>query len=301
MPRSDTNRAAEMEIFARVVETGGFSAAARACRMTPSAISKLVARLEARLDTRLFNRSTRSLQLTPEGALFYQRATRILADIAEAEQEAGAGAAPRGRVRINSNVSFGRHCLLPLVPQFLERYPQVTLEIVLTDTVVDLMEQRADIAIRVGPMRASRLMARKLGESRTVVVASPAYLDRHGTPRTPADLERHNLIGFSFERLMEGWPFREDGRIQRRPAAGNVAVGDGETARELALAGVGLTRLALFHVGRDIAAGRLRPVLEGYNSGETEDIHAVFIGAGAHLPARIRAVLDFLAETVRLG
>ena len=299
MPRSDTNRAAEMEIFVRVVETGGFSAAARTCRMTPSAISKLVARLEARLDTRLFNRSTRSLQLTPEGALFYQRANRILADIAEAEQEAGAGAAPRGRVRINSNVSFGRHCLLRLVPQFLERYPQVSLEIDLTDTVVDLMEVRTDIAIRVGPMRASRLMARKLGHSRAVVVASPAYLDRHGTPRTPAELERHNLIGFSFERLVEGWPFREEGRIERRPVAGNVAVGDGESARELALAGVGLTRLAMFDVGEDIAAGRLRPVLEDFNAGETEDIHAVFIGPGPHLPARIRAVLDFLAETVR--
>lgn len=300
MSRAETNRSAEMDIFVRVVELGGFSAAARACRMTPSAVSKLVARLEARLGTRLFNRSTRKLQLTPEGALFYQRCMRILADIAEAEREAGAGAAPRGRVRINSNVPFGRHYLLPLVPELLAAYPEISLDIVMTDTVIDLMEERADIAIRVGPMRASRLTARKLGESRTLVVAAPDYLERHGRPKTPADLDRHNLIGFSFERLVEGWPFLEEGRVERRPVAGKVAVGDGESARQLTLAGVGITRLAMFHIGPDIAAGRLQPVLEAFDPGETEAIHAVFIGQGGHLPARVRAVLDFLHQRIKL-
>ncbi|GLQ54297.1 LysR family transcriptional regulator [Devosia nitrariae] len=300
MTRAESNRSGEMEILVRVVKLGGFSAAARACRMSPSAVSKLVTRLEGRLGTRLFNRSTRKLQLTPEGALFYQRCMRILADIAEAEREAGAGAAARGRVRINSNVPFGRHYLLPLVPEFLAEYPEVTLDILMTDTVIDLMEERADIAIRVGPMRASRLTARKLGESRTLLVASPDYLEHHGTPQTPADLDRHNLIGFSFERLVEGWPFLEGGRIERRPIIGNVAVGDGESARQLALASAGITRLAMFHIGPDIAAGRLKQVLDAFDPGETEAIHAVFIGQGGHLPARVRAVLDFLHQRIKL-
>ena len=133
MSRSEINRSAEMEVFARVVENGGFSAAARVLRMTPSAVSKLIGRLEARLGARLMNRSTRKLQLTAEGQAFYQRSVDILGDIAEAEREAAAGAAPRGRVRVNCNVPFGMHYLLPLVPRFVELHPEVQLDIVLTD------------------------------------------------------------------------------------------------------------------------------------------------------------------------
>ena len=299
MARLDTNRSGEMEVFARVVELGGFSAAARAFRMTPSAVSKLVARLEARLGSRLVNRSTRKLQLTPEGQAFFQRSVRILADMDEAEREAATGTAPRGRVRVNTNVPFGLHHLLPLVPGFLALHPEVTLDIVLTDEVVDLLEERADIAIRVGPLRSSRLIARKLGASRMAVVATPAYLERHGMPATLSDLERHNRIGFNFARTVEGWPFLATDGIRMVPAIGNVQVGDGESARRLALAGVGLARLALFHVGADIEAGRLRPVLENLNPGDADDINAIFIGQGGHLPARIRAVIDYLADKVR--
>jgi DNA-binding transcriptional LysR family regulator len=301
MARLETNRAGEMEVFTRVVELGGFSAAARAVRMTPSAVSKLVARLEARLGTRLVNRSTRKLQLTPEGQTFFQRSVRILADMDEAEREAGTGATARGRVRVNTNVPFGLHHLLPLVPGFLALHPEVTLDIVLTDEVVDLLEERADIAIRVGPLRSSRLIARKLGASRMAVVATPAYLERHGTPASLAELERHNRIGFNFARTVEGWPFLDSGGIRMVSAVGNVQVGDGESARRLALAGVGLARLALFHVGADIEAGRLRPVLEHLNPGDADDINAIFIGHGGRLPARIRAVIDYLADKVRTG
>jgi DNA-binding transcriptional LysR family regulator len=300
MPRSDVNRTAEMEVFIRVVESGGFSAAARSLRMTPSAISKLVGRLEARLGSRLVHRTTRKLQLTAEGQAFYQRSTSILADIAEAEREAASGAAPRGRVRVNCNVPFGMHHLLPLVPRFIERHPEVQLDIVLTDQVVDLLEQRADVAIRVGPLRGSQLMAKKLGESRMAVLAAPQYLKRRGVPRTPAELEGHRLVTFNFARVLEGWPFREGGSVVSFPALGCVQAGDGETARQLALAGVGLTRLALFHVAPDIKAGRLQPVLEKFNSGDTEAIHAVYIGQGGHLPARIRAFIDYLAENIRI-
>jgi DNA-binding transcriptional LysR family regulator len=268
--------------------------------MTPSAVSKLVARLEARLGTRLVLRSTRKLTVTPEGRAFHERCLRILADIDEAERDAAAGAAPRGRVRVNANVPFGLHHLLPLLPGFLARHPQVTVDVVLTDQVVDLLEERADVAIRVGPLRASQLVARKLGESRMEVVAAPSYLKRHGTPRTLAELERHNRIGFNFARSFEEWPFREGDAITTLPACGNVQVGDGECARRLALAGVGIARLAWFHIGKDIRARRLRPILREKNPGDVEDIHAVFIGQGGLLPVRVRAFVDYLVEKVRL-
>ena len=287
-----------MAVFVRAVELGGFSPAARDLHMSPSAISKLVTRLEARLGARLVNRSTRRFRLTPEGQSFYHRCVRILSDIDEAEREAGAGAAPRGRVRVNANVPFGRHCLLPLVSGFLERYPDVALEITLSDAVVDLLEERTDVAIRVGPMRASRLVARKLGESRMAIVAAPSYLERHGTPRTVAELDRHNRIGFSFERLEEGWPLLEADVIRRIPVSGNVLVGDGESARQLALAGVGLVRLGHFHIGADLREGRLRRVLDDLNPGDAEEIHAVFVGQGGHLPARVRAFVDYLASAI---
>lgn len=301
MARLDSNRSGEMEVFARVVELGGFSAASRTFRMTPSAVSKLVARLEARLGTRLVNRSTRRVQLTPEGQAFYDRCVRILADMAEAEREAASGAVPSGRVRVNANVPFGLHHLLPLVPGFLTRFPEVVLDIVLTDQVVDLLEERADVAIRTGPLRAAQLVARKLGTSRLAIVAAPAYLERHGTPRDPGELRAHNRIGFNFSRSLEGWPFREGEAVITMPAGGSVQVGDGESARRLALSGVGLARLALFHIGPDLAAGRLRTVLEHHNPGDTQDIHAVFLGQGGLLPARVRAFIDYLASAVRFG
>jgi DNA-binding transcriptional LysR family regulator len=143
-------------------------------------------------------------------------------------------------------------------------------------------------------------MARKLGESRMVLVAAPDYLKRRGTPKTLADLSAHNLVTFNFARVFEGWPFREHGKAVTFPASGNVQVGDGEAARQLALAGVGISRLAQFHVRPDIQAGKLRPVLESFNPGDTEAVHAVFLGQGGHLPARIRAFIDFLAENVRI-
>lgn len=302
MARLEINRSGEMEVFARAVELGGFSPAARAFRMTPSAVSKLVTRLEARLGARLINRSTRKLQLTPEGGAFYERCVRVLADMQEAEQEVASGTTPRGRVRINTSVPFGLHCLLPLVPEFLSRYPEVSLDIGLTDAVVDLLAERADVAIRIGPLGMSRLVARKLGSSRMALVGAPAYLERHGMPQTPADLAGHNRIGFNFARSFEGWPFLDaDGGVSTIPAAGSVQVGDGESARRLALAGVGIARLALFHVRRDIEAGRLRPLLENANPGDIEEIHAVFIGQGGHLPARTRAVIEFLAEKIRIA
>ncbi|WP_027037285.1 LysR substrate-binding domain-containing protein [Mesorhizobium ciceri] len=302
MARPDINRSGEIEVFVRVVEDGSFSSAARALRMTPSAVSKLIARLEARLGARLVSRSTRKLQLTPEGTAFYDSGLRILADMAAAEQEAAAGASPRGRLRVNSYVPFGVHRLIPLLPRFLERYPEISVDLVLTDSVIDLMAERADVAIRAGPLSESRLVARKLGQSPVVVVAAPSYLEAHGTPLTPADLDGHNRMGFGFVRHLDGWPFLDaDGRAIMAPITGNTLVSDGEAMRLMALAGAGIARLARWHVAADIAAGRLVSLLEAFNPGDEEPTHAVYVGQGRHLPARVRTFLDFLGESVRLS
>ena len=172
----------------------------------------------------------------------------------------------------------------------------------LTDNVIDLMEERADVAIRAGPLSDSRLVARKLGQSRMVIVAAPSYLAARGMPSAPADLEGHNLLGFCFVRHIDGWPFRDAaGRRVVVPTSGNALVSDGEAMRLMALAGTGIARLARWHVGDDIAAGRLAPLLEDFNPGDEEETHAVYVGQGKHLPARVRAFLDYLAEAVRLG
>jgi DNA-binding transcriptional LysR family regulator len=300
MSRQEVNRSGEMEVFVRVVELGGFSAAARSFRMTPSAVSKLVGRLESRLAVRLLVRSTRQLQLTAEGCVFYERSLRVLADMAEAERGALVNEAPRGRLSINANVPFGEAALLPLVPAFLERYPDITLDIVLTDKVIDLIEQRTDVAVRAGPLKSSTLVARKLGATPKAIVAAPAYLARRGVPATPADLADHNCLGFNITDSLNGWPLLQDGRVSVIPAIGNAQISDGASLQRLAVAGLGLARLALFHCRDDLAAGRLVPVLEEFNPGDLEEIHAVFLGHGGYLPARVRALLDFLVENVRI-
>jgi DNA-binding transcriptional LysR family regulator len=300
MARLDVNRSGELDVFVRVIELGGFSAAARACGMTPSAVSKLVARLERRLGTRLVNRSTRQLQLTPEGCAYYERGVRILADLDDAERCASANSAPRGRLRVNANVPFGHHFLLPMAPAFLQLHPEVSLDIVLTDEVVDILEQRTDVAVRAGPLQSSSLVARKLGDTRMVIVAAPAYLQRHGAPSTPEQLRQHNLLGLNYVRAAGGWPLRHQGTDSLVVPDGNAQASDGEALRRLALAGLGLARLAAFQAREDIAAGRLVPVLEDCNPGDTEAVHAVFMGQGGYLPLRVRAFLDFLVERVRL-
>lgn len=301
MARLDVNRSGEMEVFVRVVELGGFSPAARAGRMTPSAVSKLIARLEARLGARLLNRSTRQLQLTPEGCTFYERATRVLADLEDAERAASIGEEAIGRVRINTSASYATHILAPLLPDFLARHPGVTLDIVHTDAVVDLLAERMDVAIRAGPLKSSSLVARKLGETPLLIVAAPSYLERRGEPHSIADLQNHDRLGFGYARAVDGWALCENGKAVVVPATGRVQVSDGEALRELALSGVGLARLAAFTVRDDIAAGRLVPVLGHLVSGDPEPFHAVYVGQGGPLPSRVRALLDFLARYGRVA
>jgi DNA-binding transcriptional LysR family regulator len=301
MTRLEVNRSGEMEVFVLVVDSGSLSGAARALRMTPSAVSKLISRLEGRLGARLLNRSTRRLQLTPEGTRFYERSLQVLDDLQEAERSAAGAGRPSGRLRVNANVPFGHHFLLPLVPEFLALYPEISLDIVLSDEVVDILEKRTDVAIRAGPLKSSRLLARRLFKTRMMIVAAPAYLRRHGTPRKARDLERHNRIDFNYPRATRDWPLIESGRAVRIAPTGSVQASDGEALRRLAIAGAGFARLAAFQVKEDIKAGLLVPILERCNPGDTEEVHAVFLGQGDHLPLRVRAFLDFLVANAGLA
>jgi len=304
MSRQDSNRAAEMAVFVEVVEAGGFTAAARRLDMTPSAVSKLISRLEARLGTRLLNRSTRQLQPTVEGSAFHAQCLRILEDIEQAEREVSSTAQePRGRLRINCFVPFAALYLLPILPEFLQRYPGITVDVASTDAVVDLMQDRTDIAIRAGgTLPESSHVARKLGEGRMVIVAAPAYLERHGTPRTPGELAQHNLLAFNFAREIPHWPLLDGqgGTCLVRPA-GNALMGDGESMRQVVLSGLGIARLSRMHTRHDIEAGRLVPLLEDYNPGDLEAVHAIYLGPGKHVPPRVRVMLDFLLEKISFG
>jgi DNA-binding transcriptional LysR family regulator len=295
------NRAGEMEVFVQAAELRSFSAAGRNLRLSPSAVSKLVTRLENRLGTRLLVRTTRSLQLTLEGEVYLDRAQRILADIQETERlvAVGGASAPRGRLRVSASVAFGAHYIVPLIPDFLALYPQVELEISLTDGIIDIVGERADVAIRSGSLRDSSLKARKLLDSRRVIVASPAYLAKRDLPKTPGDLEHHNCLTFSFRPMAEGWPFRNptSGAEFIKPVYGNLEANNGPTVRSLCLSGLGLARVGRFHVQPDIDAGTLVAVLEDFNAEDIESIHAVYAGHD-HLAARIRAFIDFLVARI---
>ena len=251
---------------------------------------------------RLVNRSTRKLQLTAEGAQFYERSVRMLADIDEAERAAASGEPASAGASASTPVSRSAPtCWCRWCPSSSARHPQITLDIVHTDLVVDLLADRTDVAVRAGPMRSSSLVARGLGESALRLVAAPAYLARRGTPATPADLEHHDRLCFGYARASEGWPLVVDGTRVTIPPAGPIQASDGEALRHLAVAGAGIARLADFTIRADIAAGRLVPVLEPLDPAEREAFHAVYVGRGGPLPARVRALLDFLAEHGRIG
>ena len=188
-------RIGEMGIFVRAVELGGFSAAARALELTPSAVSKAISRLEDRLGVRLLNRTTRSLTPTPEGATFLERSRRILADIDEAEQEITRfRSAPRGRLRLHISVAFGLHLLPPVLPDFVRRYPEVELDITVNDREPDFAEEGIDLAVRSGDVADQSLIARRICLMERVICAAPSYLKAHGVPRTPDDLLAHDAI-----------------------------------------------------------------------------------------------------------
>jgi DNA-binding transcriptional LysR family regulator len=186
-------------------------------------------------------------------------------------------------------------CIVPLLGEFARLYPHILVDLSLSDRLIDIAGGQADVAIRFGPLADSPLRARKLGESARVIVASPAYLDNHGTPKVPEDLHDHNCLNFNFRRAEPVWPFRKDGRDYALGVKGNIEANNGETLGQLAADGVGITRVGRFSVVAEIAAGRLVPLLEEFNPGDIETIHAVFSG-GPNIPARVRVFVDFLVQ-----
>ncbi len=292
------DRARALEIFAEVVRRGSFSAAGRALDLTPSAVSRAIDRIEERLGVRLLLRSTRALTLTAEGQAYHQAARRILTDLDDAEQQIADQGAPRGRLRVSAALSHGRLCVVPLLGAFARLYPHILVDIALTDTPVDIAAGQADVAIRFGPLADSTLTARKIGENGRMIVASPDYLAQFGTPQVPEDLYRHNCLNFNFRRAEPVWPFRRDGRVFSLTVKGGIEANNGETLGQLAALGIGIARVGAFSVVSDLAEGRLVPILEAFNPGDVEVIHAVFAGGG-NTPARVRAFVDFIAASLR--
>ncbi|MCA0921438.1 LysR family transcriptional regulator [Pseudooceanicola nanhaiensis] len=296
IPSPDRLRA--MEVFVAVQDEGSFSAAARRLGMTPSGVSRTLDRTEARLGVRLLTRSTRALKLTQEGQRYGLIARRILADLDTAEEEISADKGPSGLLRLSAAVSHGRLRIVPLLEPFARLYPDVQIDLTLTDLMEDPAQGATDVAIRFGPLRDSALMARKLADEPMVIVAAPSYLARWGTPRQPGDLRQHQCLLFNFDPSRARWPFCTNGQPHEVLVNGSYQANSGEALGMMAVAGLGIARVARFAVEEDLQAGRLREVLASHAAGEAHPVHAVFVGEPP-LPARVRALVDFLAE--RLG
>ncbi|MBK4217390.1 LysR family transcriptional regulator [Paracoccus caeni] len=293
------NRIGEMQVFQRVVDTGSFSETARQLLMTPSTVSKLIARIEARLGVRLLERSTRRLSLTQEGQIYYDRSRALLVDLEEIEHDLSTGATSiSGTVRVSSSVGFGIVAVEPLLPAFWEAHPNIVIDLSLSDEVIDLYLDHTDVAFRVGRLPDSSLTALKLGTAQRLMVASPDYLARHGTPQTVEDLAHHSCLGLNFRRSGPIWPLQDSGRVQDRNLSGPLIANNGGTVQRLALAGAGIGRIGEFHIREDLREGRLIEILPEATRGDTEDIHALFIG-GDNIPHRIRAFLDFMVPRLR--
>lgn len=291
------DKAAEMMIFARAVEEGSFSAAARDLDLTPSAVSKQIRRLEDRLGARLFNRTTRRISLTEAGQAYYERCARIIQEIEEAEDAITAlNENPRGRLRVAATVSFGRMEILPRINQYLERYPDINMEFELTDHHVDLVEEGIDVAIQWREqMEDPSLIARKLCVNRRIICAAPSYLERHGVPRTPEELLEHNCLTLSEMELFNDWEF-EDAERGRRVlhVSGNFRANNVDALYQAALSGAGLARMSSWLVVPDIRAGRLVPVLPEYPH-ESSAFYVLYPHR-RHLSRKVRTFVDFLVE-----
>lgn len=292
------NRSGEMDVFVQVVRKGGFSAAGRALGLSPSAVSKIVGRLEDRLGARLLQRTTRRLSLTEEGRTFCDRCLRILADIDDAEQTVGRlRSTPGGTLRITAAVAFGTYQLVPLLPEFVERYRLINLDLTVTDRIVDLVEEGADLGIRIGARFESSLVSRLLAEDFRIICAAPSYLDRYGVPQVPADLAQHNCLAWSGDSHgdLNEWPFTGPDGPYTVTARGNTRVSNGETLFEMTHAGLGVAQLAEFRVGEDVRRGRLVPLLADHHRPKPLPIHVVYPHR-RHLSPKVRAFVDFLVE-----
>ncbi|MGF6295255.1 LysR substrate-binding domain-containing protein [Paraburkholderia youngii] len=301
----------ELLVFVTVIDSGSITAAAEKLGQTVSGVSRALTRLEQKLDTALVRRTTRRLHLTEEGDAFLRRARAILDALEEAEESVARGRQrPSGRLRVDAASPFMLHCVAPHMTAFSALYPEIRLELTSNERIVDLLEQKVDIAIRIGALQDSTLHARALGESRLRVLASPAYLAEHGEPSTLDALRAHRLIGFTAPEHLNRWPLRERGRGtkrvkgQRDQAAllkiePSITASSGETLRQLALSGWGIACLADFMTAADVRDNRLVPILGNLLVDQRQPVHAVYYQS-ASLAGRVQCFLDFIAARVKL-
>lgn len=290
----------ELQAFATVVDTGSITAAAQQLDLTVSATSRSLARLEAKLKTTLLRRTTRRLELTEEGRAFLHNARAIIESVDSAEEQMLARREqPSGRLRVDAATPFMLHVIVPLVPGYRERYPQVELELNSNEGIIDLLERRTDVAIRIGRLKDSTLHSRLIGHSRLRILASPAYLAAHGQPDDIEALSRHTLLGFNQPETLNLWPLPgADGEAYRIAPA--VRTSSGETLRQLALAGAGIVCLSDFMTESDRASGRLVPLLAQQTQRMLQPVQAVYYRNTA-VSSRIASFIDHLIEALGGG
>jgi DNA-binding transcriptional LysR family regulator len=281
--------------FAKVVEQGSFARAADRLSVSTSAVSRQVAELEAHLDVRLLNRTTRRLSLTEAGQAFYERCVQLLADLEETESSVRSTAVePKGTLRVTCGVTFGERYLAPAIAEFADLHPQVSFDIDLSDRVVDLVEEGFDLAIRIGPVGNQALVSRRIGSTQFVCCASPAYLARHPAPVTPADLEQHACLGYTYAAVTSAWTFESrDGTRHTPRILPRHRLNNGRMLAELAAAGLGIVLEPDFIVAPEVRSGRLQRLLTDYQPPRSP-IAAVY-PSRRHLSAKVRSFVDFLA------
>jgi len=285
-----------MASFARVVDEGSFSQAAIRLGLSKSAVSKQVARLEDRLGTRLLNRSTRSLALTEAGARLYERCQRIIAEAEAAELEAGSMQTdPSGLLRVTTGVSFGQLQLAQHLPVLLDRHPRLAIELVLNDRIVDMVEEGYDVALRIAHLPDSPLIARRLSPVRRILAASPAYLERHGTPATPRDLQDHACLGYSLSTGGTVWTLQGPDGVHLHRYHPRIIANNGDSLAAMAAAGLGIVHMPTFILCRYLQQGALVQVLPAHEPSPV-GLYAAY-PPGRPLAAKVRAFIDFAAAT----
>jgi DNA-binding transcriptional LysR family regulator len=289
------DRITSMRVFARAAQLGSLSAAARQMDISPAMAAKHVDGLEARLGVKLLHRTTRKLALTDAGADYLEACLRILPEIDEAENAAASRRTlVTGLLRLAAPLAYGVRHLAPLMPALARAHPALTVELGLSDAVVDIVDERWDMALRIGRLHDERLQARRLGHCGLLLAAAPDYLDRHGVPRTVADLAQHNCLGYTLSPTTSAtqWAFGRDGRIQQK-VRGNLRTNHGDALLAAALGGQGLVYQPGFILGDAVARGALQALTLDHPPHDLGGIHAVW-PAGRHVPAKVRAAVDFL-------
>jgi DNA-binding transcriptional LysR family regulator len=293
------DRYGELLTFVRVAEAANFSSAARRLGLTASAVSKLITRLERRMGVRLFDRTSRATRLTREGRDLFASALHVVEAMNRTDNAVrGLRDAPKGTLRIFGPPVFTQYALGPLLPEFARRYPDIDIEILLRNEIIEPVRADVDVAIIRGRFASGNSIARKIFSSKMIVCAAPAYLREHGEPVEPDDLASHRCVTFAMNPAWNSWPFREHGKLLRMRIRGSIACDQGEMLRALALGGAGIVRLSEYHIAADIASGALVPLLADYEWREEEPFYAVYHSRGGLSP-RIRVFLDYLTDNLQ--